>query len=132
MGSVDDASNAEILQRWMDLIRKSDEIGQRFIANADWAALRDATVTWTQNDRDSKKSNMNSTQISRTATPSPSLTPMDTPAPEHLFNNPQNPMDFYSHPALQAATASGGKLLKPAERRRRRYGVDGRMVNINF
>ena len=40
MGSVDDASNAEILQRWMDLIRKSDEIGQRFIANADWRSMQ--------------------------------------------------------------------------------------------
>ncbi|AJP82598.1 AQG_2a_G0004510.mRNA.1.CDS.1 [Saccharomyces cerevisiae] len=128
MGSVDDASNAEILQRWMDLIRKSDEIGQRFIANADWAALRDATVTWTQNDRDSKKSNMNSTQISRTATPSPSLTPMDTPAPEHLFNNPQNPMDFYSHPALQAATASGAFDEFAAEAASSSIPVDGRMV----
>ncbi|SCU96901.1 LAMI_0F08152g1_1 [Lachancea mirantina] len=47
MGSVE-ATNAEIFQRWCDLVTKSDEIGQSFIANADWAALRDATVTWTQ------------------------------------------------------------------------------------
>lgn len=47
MGSVE-VTNDEIFQRWSDLIKKSDEIGQSFIANADWAALRDATVTWTQ------------------------------------------------------------------------------------
>ncbi|SCW00531.1 LAFE_0C06238g1_1 [Lachancea fermentati] len=47
MGSVD-ASNEDIFKRWCDLVTKSDEIGQAFIANADWAALRDATVTWTQ------------------------------------------------------------------------------------
>ncbi|SCU84038.1 LAME_0C07932g1_1 [Lachancea meyersii CBS 8951] len=48
MGSVQ-ATNQEIFQRWCNLVSKSDEIGQSFIANADWAALRDATVTWTQN-----------------------------------------------------------------------------------
>ncbi|CEP64803.1 uncharacterized protein LALA0_S13e03356g [Lachancea lanzarotensis] len=49
MGSVE-ATNQEIFQRWCNLVSKSDEIGQSFIANADWAALRDATVTWTQNN----------------------------------------------------------------------------------
>ncbi|SCU99438.1 LANO_0F01838g1_1 [Lachancea nothofagi CBS 11611] len=47
MGSVH-VTNEEIFQRWCNLVSKSDEIGQSFIANADWAALRDATVTWTQ------------------------------------------------------------------------------------
>lgn len=47
MGSVH-VTNEEIFQRWCNLVVKSDEIGQSFIANADWAALRDATVTWTQ------------------------------------------------------------------------------------
>ncbi|SCU81236.1 LAFA_0C03510g1_1 [Lachancea sp. 'fantastica'] len=49
MGSVQ-VTNQEIFQRWCNLVSKSDEIGQSFIANADWAALRDATVTWTQNN----------------------------------------------------------------------------------
>ncbi|SCU77927.1 LADA_0A02916g1_1 [Lachancea dasiensis] len=53
MGSVE-ATNEEIFQRWCNLVSKSDEIGQNFIANADWAALRDATVTWTQHCHDIK------------------------------------------------------------------------------
>ncbi|CCF59381.1 hypothetical protein KAFR_0G03490 [Kazachstania africana CBS 2517] len=95
MGSVDDTSNVEILQRWIDLIRKSDEIGQRFIANADWAALRDATVTWTQANRDKG--------ISGKATPP---TPSPTPSPNSGMGN-VNDADFYSHPAFQALNASG-------------------------
>lgn len=107
MGSVDDTTNDEILQRWIDLIRKSDEIGQKFIANADWAALRDATVTWTQSHRDNgvplaqqslSESRASSVAPTRTATPSPKSS---------MERNNAQDMDFYSHPAFQALNASG-------------------------
>lgn len=126
MGSIDDVSTQEISQRWIDLICKSDEIGQRFIANADWAALRDATVTWTQRNRgsvtSSPMSTINSLAPSKTNTPSPSMSPVpDRDASSSARNTPNNiwsttpstkpaaptEMDFYSHPAFQAANASG-------------------------
>lgn len=101
MGSVDDASNVEILQRWIHLIVKSDEIGQRFIANADWAALRDATVTWTQYQKEqaAKQSNVQSHSNSTTGSPKSN-------ASTELFTASNGDVD-YSHPALQAANASG-------------------------
>ena len=104
MGSVDDINNAEILQRWIDLVCKSDEIGQKFIANADWAALRDATVTWTQSHRENDKpyqfSQMHFDE-SRASTmpPSPSVEMTTDPMIQYV--------DFYSHPAFQALNASG-------------------------
>ena len=104
MGSVDDITNAEILQRWIDLVCKSDEIGQKFIANADWAALRDATVTWTQSHRENNKpyqfSQMHFDE-SRASTmpPSPSVEMATDPMIQYV--------DFYSHPAFQALNASG-------------------------
>lgn len=124
MGSIDDVTTQEILQRWINLICKSDEIGQRFIANADWAALRDATVTWTQRNRgissSSPMSAVNSLAPSTTNTPSPSLSPIpdrDTLSsarntPNKIWSGtpvppPSTEMDFYSHPAFQAANASG-------------------------
>ncbi|CCH57978.1 hypothetical protein TBLA_0A01780 [Henningerozyma blattae CBS 6284] len=110
MGSVDDASNGEILQRWVDLITKSDEIGQRFIANADWAALRDATVTWTQFNRD--KDNKNSMSPTRNS-PSPTSSPISSTDGSVLFSRTtsassvsNDELDF-SHPAFAAANASG-------------------------
>lgn len=47
LGSVDNATNEDILQKWYDLMNKEDQSGQRYIANADWAAIRDATLSWT-------------------------------------------------------------------------------------
>ncbi|QEU59253.1 Rmd9 [Kluyveromyces lactis] len=47
MGSIS-VSNDVIREKWVQLIQKADQIGQTYIANADWAALRDATVTYTQ------------------------------------------------------------------------------------
>lgn len=99
MGSVDDASNIEILQRWINLISKSDEIGQRFIANADWAALRDATVTWTQYQRENNAFKENNHMNSSTESPKSN-------ASTELFTASNGDVD-YSHPALQAANASG-------------------------
>lgn len=107
MGSVDDTSNIEILQRWTDLIRKSDEIGQKFIANADWAALRDATVTWTQSHRDN---NSPLSQLSMPVSRSSSVAPTrsGTPTPKTKMESVNvSDMDFYSHPAFQALNASG-------------------------
>lgn len=107
MGSVDNTTNDEILQRWIDLIKKSDEIGQKFIANADWAALRDATVTWTQSHRDNgvpltqqslAESRASSVAPTRAATPSPK---------NSMEQSNVSDMDFYSHPAFQALNASG-------------------------
>ncbi|QLQ79556.1 hypothetical protein HG537_0C02030 [Torulaspora globosa] len=98
MGSVDDATNNEILQRWIHLISKSDEIGQRFIANADWAALRDATVTWTQFQKE------NATQA--TTRPESATGSPKSNASTELFTASNGDVD-YSHPALQAANASG-------------------------
>lgn len=54
MGSID-VPNDTILKRWRELIQKADEIGQTYIANADWAALRDATVTYAQQQLDNGK-----------------------------------------------------------------------------
>lgn len=99
MGSVDDASNVEILQRWIDLVSKSDEIGQRFIANADWAALRDATVTWTQYSREDQLNKERQSSNSSSGSPKSS-------ASTELFTASNGDVD-YSHPALQAANASG-------------------------
>lgn len=98
MGSVDDANNTEILQRWIHLIVKSDEIGQRFIANADWAALRDATVTWTQFQ---KENSIHSKSLNESTTGSPKSN-----ASTEMFTASNGDVD-YSHPALQAANASG-------------------------
>lgn len=101
MGSIDDATNEEILQRWIDLIGKSDEIGQRFIANADWAALRDATVTWTQSKRD------NNTPATINIADSVMNTIPPTPCGSPIPQNQVADIDFYSHPAFQALNASG-------------------------
>ncbi|QLL32680.1 hypothetical protein HG536_0D02020 [Torulaspora globosa] len=98
MGSVDDATNSEILQRWIHLITKSDEIGQRFIANADWAALRDATVTWTQFQKE-RATQATTRQESAAGSPKSN-------ASTELFTASNGHVD-YSHPALQAANASG-------------------------
>lgn len=46
MGSLNDIETSEIVSKWKDLILKLDQMGQTYIANADWAALRDATVKW--------------------------------------------------------------------------------------
>ncbi|EDO17550.1 hypothetical protein Kpol_534p30 [Vanderwaltozyma polyspora DSM 70294] len=93
MGSIDDVTNEEILSRWTTLILKSDDIGQRFIANADWAALRDATITWTQHQLDKNTRSRASTPVSL-ASSSTDLFGMN------------HELDL-SHPALQAANASG-------------------------
>ncbi|SMN22569.1 similar to Saccharomyces cerevisiae YGL107C RMD9 Mitochondrial protein required for respiratory growth [Maudiozyma saulgeensis] len=107
MGSVDDTSNEEILQRWIDLIKKSDEIGQKFIANADWAALRDATVTWTQSHRDNGVPlTQNSINESKASSVAP--TRSGTPTPKNNMESVNvGDVDFYSHPAFQALNASG-------------------------
>lgn len=109
MGSVDDASNLEILQRWIGLVSKSDEAGQKFIANADWAALRDATVTWTQYMRDLNEnaSNTSSGNVS-VSSDRDSLysSSSGSEANRQLFAEIGGDVD-YSHPALQAANASG-------------------------
>ena len=101
MGSIDDATNEEILKRWIDLIGKSDEIGQRFIANADWAALRDATVTWTQSKRD------NNTPVTINMADSVMNTIPPTPCGSPIPQGQVADIDFYSHPAFQALNASG-------------------------
>lgn len=104
MGSVDDASSLEILQRWIDLVSKSDEAGQKFIANADWAALRDATVTWTQYMRDlTEKGGSLSAGSDRDSLHSSSS---GSETNRQLFAEIGGDVD-YSHPALQAANASG-------------------------
>lgn len=52
MGSVDEVTTDEILSRWQDIIKKADSQGNTYIANADWAALRDATIRWAQENED--------------------------------------------------------------------------------
>ena len=54
LGSIDDTTNEEILNKWLELVKKLDELGQQYIANADLSALRDATVVWAQLKRDEK------------------------------------------------------------------------------
>ena len=79
----------------------SDEIGQRFIANADWAALRDATVTWTQSKRD------NNTPVTINMADSVMNTIPPTPCGSPIPQGQVADIDFYSHPAFQALNASG-------------------------
>ncbi|GMM35207.1 hypothetical protein DASC09_025320 [Saccharomycopsis crataegensis] len=50
MGSIP-VGDAEILNRWNELIVFSDFQGANFIHNADWAALRDATIASQYGDR---------------------------------------------------------------------------------
>ncbi|CAI7119810.1 BEM_collapsed_G0019950.mRNA.1.CDS.1 [Saccharomyces cerevisiae] len=54
LGSIDNTNNEEILDRWLELVKKLNELGQQYIANADLSALRDATVVWSQSKRDEK------------------------------------------------------------------------------
>ncbi|AAS53343.1 AFL029Wp [Eremothecium gossypii ATCC 10895] len=79
MGCVE-VSNEQIYSRWLRLVQKADQIGQTYIANADWAALRDATVGYIhQNQKE-----------------------------EHA-DSPENLATSYPdyNPALEAANASG-------------------------
>lgn len=55
MGSVDEVGTEELLSRWHDIIHKIDSQGNSYIANADWAALRDATIKWAQENQSSKE-----------------------------------------------------------------------------
>ncbi|CAB4254258.1 similar to Saccharomyces cerevisiae YGL107C RMD9 Mitochondrial protein required for respiratory growth [Maudiozyma barnettii] len=48
LGSIDDITPNDIINKWNELITKGDQMGQTYIANADWAALRDATLGWAQ------------------------------------------------------------------------------------
>jgi hypothetical protein len=43
LGSIN-VTDEEIISAWLDLIKHNDSEGYTYIANADWAALRDATV----------------------------------------------------------------------------------------
>ncbi|KAL3230094.1 RNA-binding protein RMD9, mitochondrial [Nakaseomyces bracarensis] len=54
LGSVDGVTSEELLSRWQDIIQKIDSQGNTYIANADWAALRDATVKWAQENESSE------------------------------------------------------------------------------
>ncbi|CAI4062873.1 hypothetical protein SUVZ_07G1410 [Saccharomyces uvarum] len=54
LGSIDNTTNEEILNKWLELVKKLDELGQQYIANADLSALRDATVVWAQLKKDEK------------------------------------------------------------------------------
>ena len=58
LGSIDNITCNDILRRWNDLISKEDQMGQRYIANADWAALRDSTITWSQQNPEAKGSEL--------------------------------------------------------------------------
>lgn len=49
LGFINDVTPQEILESWEKLILKIDSQGSSYIANADWAALREATVTWYKN-----------------------------------------------------------------------------------
>ena len=46
LGFINNVSQEAILKKWDELLAKIDETGQSYIANADWAALRDSTLTW--------------------------------------------------------------------------------------
>lgn len=50
LGSVE-VSSQEIITAWNDLVACSDAEGYNYIANADWAALRDATIAASGFDR---------------------------------------------------------------------------------
>ncbi|CCE65893.1 hypothetical protein TPHA_0N01120 [Tetrapisispora phaffii CBS 4417] len=100
MGSVDNTTNEEILKRWTSMIEKTDEIGSSFIANADWAALRDATITWTQQNVDNVAVKSTTIKNEQTRT--------STPAQNNSISSVNNSEELdFSHPALQAANASG-------------------------
>lgn len=47
LGSLNNGavSTNDIWNQWIELILKLDSMGQKYIANADWAAIRDATLT---------------------------------------------------------------------------------------
>lgn len=50
LGSIDEITTKEIWDKWEQVIIKLDQMGQTYIANADWAALRDATLKWSQSN----------------------------------------------------------------------------------
>ncbi|CAI4061712.1 Rmd9p SKDI_07G1510 [Saccharomyces kudriavzevii IFO 1802] len=68
LGGIDDTNNQEILNKWLELIKKLDELGQQYIANADLSALRDATVVWSQLKKNEKTFIAKSEIASTTAT----------------------------------------------------------------
>lgn len=47
LGSITDdvVTTKDIWNQWIELLTKIDAMGQRYIANADWAAIRDATLS---------------------------------------------------------------------------------------
>ncbi|KAL6942271.1 hypothetical protein ACO0QE_003440 [Hanseniaspora vineae] len=46
LGFINNVTQQAIWKKWDELLAKIDETGQSYIANADWAALRDSTLTW--------------------------------------------------------------------------------------
>lgn len=93
MGGLDDIKVEDILTRWTKLIEVLDSEGQRFIANADWAALRDATLGWAQVKYDLDKSKIESKSLHTSKELGATL-------------NKDEDLDL-SHPAFQAASQSG-------------------------
>ncbi|XDT40036.1 Hypothetical protein J6898_01545 [Nakaseomyces glabratus] len=56
LGSIDNITKEQIVERWQEIVLKADSLGSKYIANADWAALRDATVKWAQENKDNQES----------------------------------------------------------------------------
>lgn len=52
LGSItaDVVTTKDIWNQWIELLNKIDSMGQRYIANADWAAIRDATLSHDSKD----------------------------------------------------------------------------------
>ena len=80
LGSIDNTNNQEILNRWLELVKKLNELGQQYIANADLSALRDATVVWSQLKKDEKNFSAKAKETPTTAT----TTKDDIKAPKPL------------------------------------------------
>ena len=80
LGSIDNTNNEEILNKWLELVNKLNELGQQYIANADLSALRDATVIWAQSKKDEKAFIAKSEEVPVTTT----TTKEDVRAPEAL------------------------------------------------
>ncbi|CCH60854.1 hypothetical protein TBLA_0D03540 [Henningerozyma blattae CBS 6284] len=104
MGSVDDITTDEILKRWVTLLEKSDESRQKFIANADWAALRDSTLTWAQNEYNTRSKTLKPTKKLSDVLLKNSL--LGSNIDMEPFKNAAGNLDL-SHPAFQAASQSG-------------------------
>ncbi|CAI1990951.1 hypothetical protein SEUBUCD646_0G01660 [Saccharomyces eubayanus] len=90
LGSIDDTTNEEILNKWLELVKKLDELGQQYIANADLSALRDATVVWSQQKKDEKELIAKSESTATTTTDLKIKDPLESLKNDDLSSNSED------------------------------------------